>query len=70
MFTLLGKLLKFMLILQATIFGTWGICSYDLYGEEITKTNKQEGAAHPYQQTKVDLCGPIKANCEGKYNMV
>ena len=48
-----------MLILQATIFGSWGICAYDLYGKEITETNKQEGAAYPNQQTKVDLCGPI-----------
>lgn len=45
---------------QATISGSRGVCYNDLNGEEITETDKQEGAAYPYRQTQVDLCRPFK----------
>ncbi|XP_040991468.1 3-phosphoinositide-dependent protein kinase 1-like isoform X2 [Juglans microcarpa x Juglans regia] len=54
----------------ATVPGSWGICSYDLIGEEITEINQQEGAAYPHQQAKIDLCGPFKTDREGKHNLV
>lgn len=52
----------FLALKQATIFGAWWICSYDLHGQETTKANKQESTAYPHQQAKVNLRGPIKAS--------
>ena len=57
-------------MLQATIFGSRRICSYDLNGEETTEVIKQEGAAYPYQQTKIDLCGSFKIGCEREHYLV
>ena len=56
--------------LQATVFGTWRICSYDLNGQEDSKTNEQESAAYPYQQAEVDLCESFEVGGQREYNLV